>query len=41
MTNKGFDSVWDTIEDSPAEIENMRIRYSLMMSLKDYIKAKT
>ncbi len=32
-----FDSIWDTIEDTPAQAENMRLRSSLMMALKDYI----
>ena len=32
-----FDSVWDAIEETPAQAENMRLRSSLMMALKDYI----
>ena len=32
-----FTSVWDAIEDTPAEAENMRLRSELMMSLKKYI----
>lgn len=32
-----FASVWDAIEDTPAEAENMKIRSTLMMNLKNYI----
>ncbi len=37
MSNERFASVWDAIEDTPAEAENMRLRSSLMMALKDHI----
>lgn len=37
MSNERFGSVWDAIEDTPAEAENMRLRSSLMMALKDHI----
>jgi predicted XRE-type DNA-binding protein len=37
MTKKKFASVWDAIEDSPAAAENMKLRASLMMALKDHI----
>lgn len=37
MTNERFDSVWDAIEDTPVQAENMRLRSSLMMALKDHI----
>lgn len=40
MSNERFTSVWDAIEDTPAEAENMRLRSSLMMALKDYIAEK-
>ncbi len=33
----GFDSVWDAIEDTPAQAENMKLRSSLMMALESYI----
>lgn len=32
-----FASVWDAIEDTPAAAENMKLRSSLMMTLKNYI----
>lgn len=37
MTKQHFASVWDAIEDTPAEAENMKIRSQLMMQLKGYI----
>jgi predicted XRE-type DNA-binding protein len=40
MTSERFDSVWDAIEDTPAAAENMKLRSSLMMILKDHIKAE-
>jgi len=37
MSDKPFASVWDAIEDTPAEAENMKLRSSLMMALKEHI----
>lgn len=37
MTKQRFDSVWDAIEDTPAEAENMKLRSELMMALKRHI----
>jgi predicted XRE-type DNA-binding protein len=37
MSNERFDSVWDAIEDTKAQAENMRLRSSLMMSLKEHV----
>jgi len=37
MSIERFDSVWDAIEVSKAQAENMRLRSSLMMSLKQHI----
>ncbi len=34
-----FASIWDAIEDTPAEAENMKLRSSLMMALEHHIKA--
>ncbi len=39
MTEQKFDSVWDAIEDSPAEAENMRVRSGLMIALQARIKS--
>lgn len=38
MANERFDSVWDAISDTPEEAENMKLRSSLMMALKDHIE---
>ena len=35
-----FASVWDAIEDTPAEAEKMKLRSSLMIALKGYIEAE-
>jgi predicted XRE-type DNA-binding protein len=32
-----FESVWDAIEDTPAQAENMKLRSALMLALKDHI----
>ncbi len=37
MTNERFDNVWDAIEDTPEEAENMKLRSTLMLALKDHI----
>ncbi|GBE11696.1 hypothetical protein BMS3Bbin12_00763 [bacterium BMS3Bbin12] len=37
MSNEGFASVWDAIEDTPAEAENMKLRSALMMALERHI----
>ena len=38
MSNEQFASVWDVIEDTPEEAENMKLRSGLMRSLKDHIE---
>ena len=40
MTSQRFSSVWDAIEDTPAEAENMKLRSALMDAIEDAIKAK-
>lgn len=37
MTVNRFASVWDAIEDTPEEAENMKVRSQLMAQLKSYI----
>jgi predicted XRE-type DNA-binding protein len=32
-----FSNVWDAIENTPAQAENMKLRSSLMLALKDHI----
>ena len=40
MNNEAFASVWDAIEDTAAEAENMKLRSALMMALEQHIRAK-
>jgi predicted XRE-type DNA-binding protein len=40
MSHDSFASVWDAIEDTPAEAENMKLRSALMMALEDHIRAQ-
>ena len=37
MSKQRFASVWDAIEDTPAEAENMKLRSELMIALKNYM----
>jgi predicted XRE-type DNA-binding protein len=37
MSEERFASVWDAIEDTREEAENMKLRSQLMMSLKSHI----
>ena len=37
MSNEKFSSVWDAIEDTPEEAENMKLRSALIMALKEHI----
>lgn len=37
MSNQRFASVWDAIEDSPEEAENMKLRSALLTALKNHI----
>ena len=37
MNNQRFASVWDAIEDTPEEAENMKLRSSLMLALKNHL----
>jgi predicted XRE-type DNA-binding protein len=37
MSNKRFASVWDVIEGIPEEAENMKLRSSLMLALRDHL----
>src|ERR1700731_3399413 len=37
VSKKGFVNVWDAIEDTPAQAENMKLRSVLIMALKDHI----
>lgn len=35
-----FESVWDAIEDTPAQAENMKVRSALMIALKERIESE-
>ncbi len=37
MSKKRFANVWDAIEDTPAQAENMKLRSTLITALKDHI----
>ncbi|WGS54358.1 XRE family transcriptional regulator [Paraburkholderia sp. D15] len=37
MSNQTFSSVWDAIEDTPEQAENMKLRSALMTALKEHI----
>ncbi|MHB1271520.1 MAG: helix-turn-helix domain-containing protein [Rhodanobacter sp.] len=37
MSKQRHASVWEAIEDTPAEVENMKLRSELMMALKAHI----
>ncbi len=37
MSSERFASVWNAIEDTPAEAENMKLRSALIMALKEHI----
>ncbi len=37
MNSKRFASVWDAIEDTPEQAENMKLRSTLMMALKSHL----
>lgn len=37
MSNERFSNVWDAIEDTPEEAENMKLRSVLMTALKNHL----
>ena len=37
MSNERFASVWDAIEDTPEEAENMKLRSILLTALKNHV----
>jgi predicted XRE-type DNA-binding protein len=40
MSDETFRSVWDAIENTAAEAENMKLRARLMMALEQHIKRR-
>jgi predicted XRE-type DNA-binding protein len=39
MTTQVFESVWDALEDTPLEAENMKLRSSLMIAITEAVSA--
>lgn len=39
MTTQVFESVWDALEDTPAEAENMKLRSRLMSAIREAVAA--
>jgi predicted XRE-type DNA-binding protein len=37
MTVQVFESVWDAVEDTPTEAENMKLRSSLMIAITEAV----
>jgi len=40
MSKKRYARVWDAIEATPAEAENMKLRSALMIAIREHIKGK-
>jgi predicted XRE-type DNA-binding protein len=40
MSKKKFASVWDAIEDTPEEAENLKLRSALMVALKAHLSRR-
>ena len=40
MTNQTFSSVWDAIEDTPEQAENMKLRSKLMRAIIDFMEGE-
>lgn len=40
MKDQQFESVWDALENTPAEAENMKLRSQLMMALQAHLSEK-
>lgn len=40
MSDERYASVWDAIENTPAEAENLKLRSALMIALEEHIKRK-
>ena len=39
MTTEFFESVWDALEDTPIEAENMKLRSRLMIAITEAVSA--
>lgn len=38
MSKQRYDSVWESIEDTPHQAESLKIRAKLMMTLQEHLK---
>jgi predicted XRE-type DNA-binding protein len=39
MMDQVFESVWDALEDTPADAENMKLRSGLMITISDAVSS--
>lgn len=39
MSAEAFESVWDALEDTPTEAENMKLRSTLLIAISDVVAA--
>lgn len=39
MANEQFASIWDAIEDTPEQAENMRVRSELMQQIRERVRS--
>ena len=39
MSTEAFESVWDALEDTPTEAENMKLRSTLLIAISDVVSA--
>jgi predicted XRE-type DNA-binding protein len=39
MTTEVFESVWDALEDTPTEAENMKLRSTLLIAISETVAA--
>jgi predicted XRE-type DNA-binding protein len=39
MMDQAFESVWDALEDTPADAENMKLRSGLMIRISDAVSS--
>jgi predicted XRE-type DNA-binding protein len=39
MTTEIYESVWDALEDTPADAENMKLRSTLMIAISEAVSA--
>jgi predicted XRE-type DNA-binding protein len=40
MSKQRFENVWDALEDTPEEAENLKLRSALMIALKSHLTSR-